>query len=185
MIFVVFLYVDLVFFRRECLEDAVKLRSTGLETGDNVLGGRLEKIDNVGDELVLALDCAESVELVGTEVDCFFNVRAFELGQFVALLHKVFEELCGCITHVGAHQRLKLAVVTVEALECLVEKCVLDYDKFDVGVEARTAQCRCLLGIKSGSLYKVEAAVLTQGVGDFVYDEGFIFLFHVVVWLWG
>ena len=167
----------LVFFVRKSLEQAVDSRSSRLKSADNVLGRRLQQGDNVCDEFVFALDSSQGVELVGTEVDCFFNVCAFELGQFVALLHKVFEELCGCITHVGAHQRcrlfqgrVKLAVVTVEALEGLVEECVLDNDKFDVGVEARTAQCRCLLCIESGSLYKVEAAVLTQGVGDFVYD---------------
>ena len=68
MVFFGFLFVKLVFFLRECLEYAVELVAARLKGRYNVLGGRLEKSDNVGDEFVLALDRSKCVELVCTEL---------------------------------------------------------------------------------------------------------------------
>ena len=104
MIFFGFLIGVLVFFLRKSFEDAVELATTRSKGGNNVLGGRLEKSDNVGDEFVFALDGSESVDLIGTEINCFFYISALECGEGVAFLDKVLEEFGGGVTHVRAHQ---------------------------------------------------------------------------------
>ena len=187
MIFVGFLIFGLVFFLRECLEDAVKFAGARLEGRNDILGRRLEEGDDVADEFVLALDSGKCVNLVGSDVGCFFNVCAFEGGKCVAFLDKVLQEFCRGVAYVCAHKRggtvesvVELAVITVEGLKCLVKKCVLDNDEFDVGVEAGTAELRCLFSIEAGSLYEIETVVSLDGFGNLVDYFTFIFLFHFV-----
>lgn len=187
MYFFGFLFVGLIFFLRECLEDAVELVAAGLKCGYNILGGRLEECDDVGDEFVLALDGSESVELVSSEVNGSFYISALESGQCVAFLDEVLQELGGSVAHVGAHQRggtvkgaIEFGVVAFESLESLVEKSVLDHEELDVSVEACATESRSLFSVESGSLYQVETIVLLDGLGDLSDDYSFIFLFHCV-----
>ena len=177
MVFCWFFNLGLVFFLRKCFEDAVDSGGTTLKSADHILGRRLQKSDNIGDEFVLALDRSEGIQLVGAHVNGLFNVCAFEQGQGVAFLHEVLEEFGRSVTHVGAHQRgrlfqcrVKLGIIAIEALESFVEKRVLYNDQLDVGVETCATQCRSLLSVKSGGLYQIEAALLTDGLGNFVDD---------------
>ena len=71
--------------------ELIAARSKG---GNNVLGGRLEKSHNVGDKFVLALDCSKGVELVGAEIDGFFNVSCLESGECIVFLYKVLGQRC-------------------------------------------------------------------------------------------
>ena len=55
-------------------------------------------------------------------------------------------------------------------LESLVEKGVLHNHQLDVALGACAAQCRCLLGVQSGSLNQIEPAVFFKGFGNFIND---------------
>ena len=64
---------------------------------DDILRRRLQQSHNVGDELVLALDGSQSVELVGTHVDSLLYVCALELRKNIVLLDEVFKQLGGAL----------------------------------------------------------------------------------------
>ena len=100
-------WLRLSLFLRESLKDAMKLVGTGLEAGNNILGGGLEKSDDIGDELVLALDSFECAELVGTYVNCLLYISGLEGGELSVLvtLYELLDELCGRIAHIAEHQR--------------------------------------------------------------------------------
>ena len=161
----------------------MELATTALESADNVLGGRLEQSHNVCDEFVLALDSGKCVELVGTEVNGFFDVSSLQQGQCVAFLNEVFEQFCRRVAHVGAHQRSRLlecgvefGVIAFEVFESLAEELVLHNNQLDVGVEASTAKFGGLFGIESGSFYEVEAVVCLDSFLYFADYNRFIFL---------
>lgn len=181
-----------LFFVGEGLQDAVELGTARSKSRYHVLGRRLQKGDDVGDELVLALDGSEGVELICTEVNGLFNIGSLEGGEGVAFLHEVLEELGGSVADVGAHQRgrllesgIELGEVTVELFEGFVEEGVLDHEELDTGVEAGTAQLAGLLSVQSGSLNKVKAAVFLEGIDNILDNQSFIFLFHVFFGLMG
>ena len=100
MFFVCLLIGWLVFFLRECLEDAVKLGGAGLKSGYNVLGGRLQQGHNVGDKFVLALDGCQDFNLVGSQVCCLLDVSALEQRQRIALLDERLEQLCRSVAYI-------------------------------------------------------------------------------------
>lgn len=176
------------FLLGEGFEDAMDGISTRLEGGNDILGRRLKQSHNVGDELVLALDIGKGLKLVFTNIDCLFNISGFQAGENVVFLAEALEELGRSVADVGTHQRacaleggIKLLVVAIEGLQGLVEQSILDNHQLDVVLEALATKRGGLLGIESGGLYQVEAAVFLDGFCDFRYDESFLFFFIVVV----
>ena len=175
-----------LFFVGESFQDAVKLGGTALESGNNVLGRALEKSDNVGDKLVLALDVSEGLQLVLTYIYCLLYISAFQHGESVLLIAELLDEFRRSVTRIAEHesslamqQVVEFGVIDFSFLESLLEKSILHAEHLDALLEAGAAERACLLGVETGCLHQVNAGIFAERITDHVYDDCFIFLFHV------
>ena len=87
-LFVLFKFGLLVFFFGEGFQYTMQLRATGGESRNNILRRRLEKGNNIGDELVLALDAAEGLKLVFTNINGLLYICGFQAGKNIVFLDR-------------------------------------------------------------------------------------------------
>ena len=161
--------------------------ATALESGDNILGRRLKESHNVGDKLVLALDVCKGFKLVFAYIESLFNISSLQAGEHVVFLTEALDELGGCIAGVGAHQgagtmegTFKFGkVVDTHALESLDEEFVLNNEELHVVLEALATQRGGLLGVEAAGFDYIVAAIFLDGLGDFRYNESFVFFFRL------
>ena len=126
------------------LKHAVDRVLAALECRDNVLGGRLEEGNNVGDEFVLALECGKCFELIGS-LEAFLYVSAFEFNFFVLI---TLDELCRYVARVTEHDSRRAFESLSDGLEVdafvgegFLEQVVLHHHQLNLLVEASTTQC--------------------------------------------
>ena len=154
----------------ESLEKTVdELTAVALECRYNVLDRALEECHNVGDEFLLALDCAESFEVFGTYVEAFFSISSLESGNGGLLIGYFLEELCGNICNVAEHYSsvaLEAAIegseVYLRVFESLDKEIVLYNNHLNFLLKALATELTGLLRVETGNVYEVEVSVFVE-----------------------
>ncbi len=157
--------------------------SAALERADDVLGGRLEESDDVGDELLFALDSHERLEVVST-VDRLLYVSTLE-DRLLVSSAELLDDLSGSIANVGEHDRgvaaeaaVEVSEFTIDGVDGLLEQGVLDNLELDLLLEADLAECAGLLGVEAFDVNEVEVAVALDCLDELLNESGFIFFSH-------
>ena len=139
--------------------------------------------NNFGDNLVLALDSAECIQVLSTHIESFFSVSCLQAGD--AVLGNFLDQFGGSVGHireehggVSLQTVVKRRIVDFCSLECLVKEVVLDYDHLDLCAEALSSQATGSLGIHTGYVYQVEVSVFLYLFTELLDDDCFIFLSH-------
>ena len=159
-----------------------------LECRNDVLRGRLQQGHDVGDNLVLALDGAQSVELVGTYIEAFLGIRCLQCGGRDTLwilgdnLPEHLGRAVGDLREDDSSRALESAIegceVNLAGLESLVQKGVLHEHHLHLALEALTTQGAGAGGIQTGNVHEIEVGVLLQRLAQLLDNESFIFLSH-------
>lgn len=154
-----------------------------LESADDVLGRRLEESDDVGDELLLALDSHESLEILRA-VDGLLYIGALEYGLLIGSC-ELLDDLCGSIADVAEHDggvaseaAVELAKLTIDLADGLLDQRVLDNLELNLLIEAGLAESACLLGVEALDIDEVEVVVALKCLDELVEESSFIFFSH-------
>ncbi len=157
--------------------------SAALKCADDILGGRLEESDDVGDKFLLALDGDERLEIVGS-VDRRLDVSTLKDRLLVGSSELLYE-LSGSVAYVGEHDgsiateaRVELSELTVNRADCLLDQRILNDLELNLLLEAGLAESASLLGVEALDVDEVEVVVALNRLSELFEESGFIFFSH-------
>ena len=165
-----------------------EVSGVAFEGRNNVLDGTLEQSNDVGNNLVLALDSAESIELVSTYIEAFLSISCLNGRNGVVLVGNLLNQLGGNISGVAEHHSSHALQAAIEgreiyllSIESLHKKIVLYDNHLDFLLETLATERTGLLRVETRYIYNIEVSVFLNLFTELLDDNGFIFLSHDVL----
>ena len=161
--------------------------ATGLQLGDNVLDGRLEQGDHIGDEFVLGFDADQLFQVLFANIEALLNISAFQDGlrdvlvASAIILDQLGRGVVGVRKHDGGFtldDGEELGIIETRFLHSLDQEGVLDHFQLDLTAEGKTAQLARLNGVETSDIGDVKMRISLNLLAQAVDQLVFQFFFH-------